>query len=222
MFGHAADPLLAGGKRGRGKRKRKGKGKVLVCLSGETQQVSPSAVRGVLLAGGTRGACASGGQTPPPRDETPPPGAGEPPVNVQMIIENLTAGDVDFEGWIATVGSSRECRVVELRTIAPNNAVTFDPRSPWLYAIVYFDPNDHVEPYLFQVLQGLGDPFPDVRLAQGGQMTRETCDNGFSTAEERDMGVGQKFTRTVKGHQIEVGRENDINGERLIRVRLLS
>jgi hypothetical protein len=152
----------------------------------------------------------------------PPPGAGVATINVRMIIENLTAADVDFEGWIPTVGLSRDCRLVQLQSIAPNNAITFDPNSPWLYAIVYFNPNDHVEPYLINVLQGLGDLFPEVILAQGGEMTREVCARRFQTDIEREMGVGQKVTRTVRGHTLEISRENDISGERLFRVRLLS
>jgi hypothetical protein len=198
-------------------RRRKGKRRpdtVTVCHSGKTLRVPRHAVHAVLLKGGSRGACTL--------NEEPPPATGGPAINVRMVIENLTAANVDFEGWISTSPPIRDCRLVELQSLAPNNAIPFDPNSPWLFAVIYFDPNDHVEPYLINASQGIGDPFPAVILAQGGRIERDRCSVGFQTDVERDLGVGQKFTRTIKGRQIEISRESDFNGERLIRVRLLS
>jgi hypothetical protein len=54
-------PLLARRRKGKGKRKGKKKrpAKVLVCHNGKTLSVSRSAVRGIVLDGGTEGACVS-------------------------------------------------------------------------------------------------------------------------------------------------------------------
>lgn len=214
LLAHDAGPLSAQGRKGKGRRRP---GTVTVCHRGRTLRLSRDAVHAILLDGGTRGACESNGEPPPA-----PPSTDPPPINVQMVIENLTGAAVDFEGWISTSPPIRDCRPRELRLLAPNDAITFDPNSPWLFAVVYFDPNDHVEPYLINASQGIGDQFPSVILAQGGRMERDRCAVGFQTDVERDMGVGQKFTRTIKGRQIEISRESDLNGERLIRVRLLS
>jgi hypothetical protein len=59
----------ASGRQRKGKGNGKGKGQpaqVLVCHNEETFPVPPEAVRGILLDGGTRGACGTGGGTGAP------------------------------------------------------------------------------------------------------------------------------------------------------------
>jgi hypothetical protein len=82
-------PLAVPGRAGAAKKKGKGKGKgkgkrkggsaeMLVCHGGETLRVPRDAVAGILLDGGTRGACAGDGESRPP---TAPPGGGAPRCN---------------------------------------------------------------------------------------------------------------------------------------------
>jgi uncharacterized protein YjbI with pentapeptide repeats len=83
--------LLARGRKRKGKGKGKGKRRpatVVVCHNGETFPVPPEAVRGVLLDGGQRGACAPQG------------GAGAPDCTSPGPDRNLTGCNFDNRDFI--------------------------------------------------------------------------------------------------------------------------
>lgn len=146
-------------------------------------------------------------------------------LNVRAIVENLTGADFDFEGWSKL--PSDACKLIQPQTIVPNDAVTFQPNSPFAYAQFFFDIDSHVKAYLVEVVAARvfspsPDTIPDATVGHSGFMSSQCAVSFTDVVLRRPMGVGQKFTQTIDGHQFEVLREGNIDTDRVFRIRVHS
>jgi hypothetical protein len=144
--------------------------------------------------------------------------------SVRLVVENLTSTDIDFEGQsFHEVQTGKVCTTDALQTILPNQAITFQANvgedDPSPIAIAHLN-----ERYGVDVAQIYNETFPRVWAYFGGpDGARNGCwQNSTYTIVNRQMGVGQKVSTTMEGHQFEILRENDIDNARLFRIKVLS
>lgn len=156
-----------------------------------------------------------------------PPGLGSPGwIYVRMVVENLTNADIDLEGTaLYEEMQGKICRLKDLRTIHPTEAVTFAPGDnngfPTSAITVLLNGKYGVEA---AQEQPPNSEFPVVWAYSGIQDSNiEGCHVGANYAVfNRKMGVGQKLSFTMEGQKFELLRENDIDNARLFRLRVLA
>lgn len=156
-----------------------------------------------------------------------PPGLGIPGwIYVRMVVENLTAADVDFEGLaLYEELQGKICRTKALQTIHPNEAITFAPGDsdgfPTSFVQALLNGQYVVEA---GQEQGANHDFPVVWAYSGiVDSNIEGCKQGTNVViSNRKMGVGQKLSFTLAGQEFELLRENDIDNARLFRLRVLA
>lgn len=165
--------------------------------------------------------------SPPPGNSDDPPGLGISGwIYVRMVVENQTNADIDFEGLaLYEEYQGKICRTKALQTIHPTEAITFAPGDsngfPTGGATALLNGKYSVEA---AQEQGPNHDFPVVWASSTLHDTNiEGCKQGNNVAIfNRKMGVGQKIPFTMEGQKFELLRENDIDGARLFRLRVLA
>ena len=169
----------------------------------------------------------------PPVTSPPPGNSGDPPglggsgwIYVRMVVENQTDADIDFEGQaLYEEYQGKICRTKALQTIHPHEAITFAPvdneGTPTSFLSAILDGKYAVEA---GQEQGPSHDFPVVWASSTLHDTNVPgCKVGNNYAVfNRMMGVGQKISFTMEGQKFELLRENDIEGARLFRLRVLA
>lgn len=156
-----------------------------------------------------------------------PPGLGSPGwIYVRMVIENLTNADIDLEGTaLYEEYQAKICRVKDIRTIHPNEAVTLAPGDNEGYPTSFITATLNGK-YGVDAAQeqGPNHDFPVVWAYSGiVDSNIEGCTIGTNYAVfNRKMGVGQKLSFTLEGQKFELLRENDVDNARLFRLRVLA
>ncbi len=165
--------------------------------------------------------------SPPPGNADDPPGLGSSSwIYVRMVVENQTEADIDFEGLaLYEEYQGKICRTKALQTIPAHGAITFAPvdneGTPTSIVNALINGKYSVEA---GQEQGPNHDFPVVWASSTLHDTNvEGCKVGNNYAIfNRKMGVGQKIPFTMEGQKFELLRENDMEGARLFRLRVLA